>query len=60
MCNTVTLQLMAMEGSDRLFQDLTASSPTDPLVTTPTPPPPFRSPELPERARTFCRNVVIL
>ena len=24
------------------------------------PPPPFRSPELPERAGTFCRNVVIL
>ena len=23
-------------------------------------PPPFRSPELPERAGTFCRNVVIL
>ena len=25
-----------------------------------TTPPPFRSPELPERAGTFCRNVVIL
>ena len=25
-----------------------------------TPPPPFRSPELPERAGTFCRNVVVL
>ena len=24
------------------------------------PPPPFRSPELPERAGTFCRNVVLL
>ena len=26
----------------------------------PQPPPPFRSPELPERAGTFCRNVGIL